>query len=335
MRSDLIVHPESLASPSSGGTRTINVVAREATEIRVLQPDSSRRFSRVLGPLRYPGAKRRLAPYVRSLLQANGIRPKLFVEPFAGGASVSLQLLTDDVVDSIGLADRDALVSSFWKVVFFDSDWLIGQVRSVDVTLSNWEYFKFRSHRTHRDRALACLFLNRTSYSGILAGRAGPIGGRSGKSDYSIDCRFPRATLEARIRQAASLQDRVKFVWQSDWRDTISRAVSASSTEVFFYLDPPFFYKADRLYNHCFGDSDHVALRDHVVRLRQPWLLSYDSRASVDRLYASYPVNVSQVELLYSASAKRSDRAAREVVVSNIDLLDPAKLWSKSRDRRS
>src|ERR1700730_5477532 len=46
----------------------------------------------VLSPLRYPGGKRRLVPYVASAIRANGLEPDVFVEPFAGGASVSLGL---------------------------------------------------------------------------------------------------------------------------------------------------------------------------------------------------------------------------------------------------
>jgi DNA adenine methylase len=47
----------------------------------------------VLSPLRYPGGKRRLTPYLAAALTANDLEPDLFVEPFAGGASVALELL--------------------------------------------------------------------------------------------------------------------------------------------------------------------------------------------------------------------------------------------------
>lgn len=56
----------------------------------------------VLSPLRYPGGKRRLMPYVAAALSANGLEPDLFVEPFAGGASVALELLATEKVRRIG-----------------------------------------------------------------------------------------------------------------------------------------------------------------------------------------------------------------------------------------
>ena len=57
----------------------------------------------VLSPLRYPGGKRRLAPYVAAALAENELRPNLFVEPYAGGASVALELLHFDLVDHVVL----------------------------------------------------------------------------------------------------------------------------------------------------------------------------------------------------------------------------------------
>jgi DNA adenine methylase len=69
-------------------------------------------------PLRYPGGKRRLSSYIAEVLRAHDLRPKLFAEAFAGGASVSIAMLENDLVDEIALADRDHLVAAFWRVVF-------------------------------------------------------------------------------------------------------------------------------------------------------------------------------------------------------------------------
>ena len=71
----------------------------------------------VLSPLRYPGGKRRLAPYVAAALVENDLRPGLFVEPYAGGASVALELLHFDLVDRVVLGDRDRLITAFWQTV--------------------------------------------------------------------------------------------------------------------------------------------------------------------------------------------------------------------------
>jgi len=69
----------------------------------------------VHSPLRYPGGKRRLVPYVAAALEANGLKPDLFVEPFAGGASVALELAASGAVEKIGIADVDPYIAAFWK----------------------------------------------------------------------------------------------------------------------------------------------------------------------------------------------------------------------------
>ena len=54
---------------------------------------------------------------------------------------------------------------------------------------------------------MKCLFLNRTTFSGILGGHAGPIGGRSQSSDHTIDCRFNKDALAERILNVKRLHD--------------------------------------------------------------------------------------------------------------------------------
>ena len=50
---------------------------------------------RFLSPLRYPGGKGRLAPYIAHLIAVQPSRPTSYAEPFAGGAGAALRLLID------------------------------------------------------------------------------------------------------------------------------------------------------------------------------------------------------------------------------------------------
>lgn len=293
----------------------------------------------IVSPLRYPGSKRRFAHYVKEALALNNIRPKLFVELFAGGASVALQLLKDNAVEKIALIDRDPLVASFWQTVFFDTEWLVRQVETIEVTLKEWKRWKACKAKNRRWRALKCLFLNRTSFSGIIAPCAGPIGGMAQKSEYDISCRFPRKTLVRRITQAASLADRVAFVWCRTWVDSIGRIVrmqdhgSAPLGGIFLYLDPPFFEKADRLYTYYFNDEDHAQLRDYLLEEDADWILSYDSARKVEELYGSSAYAPRHVDLLYSTSGIGGMYSAREVVLSNLKKLPSAtRLWRRNAE---
>ena len=42
-------------------------------------------------------------------------RPKIFIEPYAGGATIGLSLLHQDLVDELVMVERDPRVSAFWR----------------------------------------------------------------------------------------------------------------------------------------------------------------------------------------------------------------------------
>lgn len=290
----------------------------------------------ILSPLRYPGSKRRLAPYIAHALELNDLEPQLFVEPFAGGASVGLQLLKEERIEQLGLADLDPLVAAFWETVFWDTDWLVERVRTIRVTLRNWRHFRRAALRTRRDRAIACLFLNRTTYSGIMAPDAGPIGGQRQASEYKIDCRFPRERLIARIGSIAELRDHIAFVWDCSWEETLARstdlrrALSLRTRDVFYYFDPPFFEKAEALYARWFTADGHRTFRDSILRLRgAKWLISYDAAPDVYDLYGSRVSRVT-VEQLYSAGS-RGLQPQHEAIITNLGALPLAtRMWRRS-----
>jgi len=284
---------------------------------------------KLISPLRYPGSKRRLAGQIDRIIRSTKRIPDLFVEPFAGGASVSLHLLHVQGVKTIGLMDADPLVASFWKTAFFDSHWLCEQIRTVPVTLKQWEAYRGMKPRSDRTRALMCLFLNRTSFSGILHQRAGPLGGYSQTSDYRIDCRFPRATLIERIQALAHHKAKVAFVWNINWKQGLERIRGMQqrkrlSKKIFYYFDPPFFSKAENLYTHYFTDEDHKELCSSLRRMRSslqnPWLLSYDDADRAVKLYGNGSRSRS-VEIVYSMSAGGDRRITREALLSNLPII--------------
>jgi DNA adenine methylase len=153
-----------------------------------------------------------MSGYISRSIAHNDLYPDLFVEPFAGGASVSLAQLSFNLVERIALVDRSPLIASFWQTVFFDTDWLVDQVWKTEITLEKWERLRRQTPLSVRQRAFKCLYLNRTSFSGVLAPSAGPIGGKTQKSKYKIDCRFTKETLIKRIRRVSEYHDRVALV---------------------------------------------------------------------------------------------------------------------------
>ena len=287
----------------------------------------------LLSPLRYPGSKRRLAEYIRQALAANQFTPSLYIEPFVGGGSVAIQFLQDESIEQVILMDIDPWVANFWKTVFFHTDWLIEQIESTEVTLEKWNTIKNSRPKTIFEKAWAGFFLNRTSFSGILEEKAGPIGGKEQSSVYKIDCRFPRTTLVERVRQIAAYKNKVSAVWCVSWEDGIKRIFQKQELRnlpkhnLFYYFDPPFFEKADSLYRYYFQNRDHVRLRDFLLTLEDKWLLSYDSADQVFGLYGdalklgTNGTRHDHIELLYSVSVMSERRKAKEVVLTNLERL--------------
>jgi DNA adenine methylase len=283
----------------------------------------------VLSPLRYPGGKRRLAPYVAAALAENDLRPDLFVEPYAGGASIALELLHFDLVDRVVLSDRDPLITAFWQTITDDVDWLCEQVERIDLNLATWERMKRSRFRSRRSLALACLYLNRTSFNGSLHRRAGPIGGKAQAGDYPLGCRFPRERLVKRLRACAAMSDRIEVFPAQDAMQTLRETRDRAHREelsVFFYLDPPFWAKSGLLYRESFSELDHERLAKALHWVSDHFLLSYDSASEIVELYKGHrAATTAEIELLYTGSARS---AGRELVISNLGKLPPeTRLW--------
>jgi DNA adenine methylase len=288
----------------------------------------------ILSPLRYPGGKRRLVPYLAAVLAENGLRPDVFVEAYAGGASVSLELLYLDLVGRIVIGDADPMVNAFWETVVTDVDWLCAQVESIPLDLETWERMKRTSFRSRQNLALACLYLNRTSFNGALHRRAGPIGGKAQVSEYDIGCRFPRERLVSRLRLCSSLADRIEVAPAQDAMVTIRKSrekARRKGASIFFYLDPPFWSKSKHLYRCSFTAMEHERLADQLHWIKDPFLLSYDPAPEIIELYTGHSArSISEIELLYSGSSRSG---GTEIVISNVEKL-PAetKLWRTSRE---
>lgn len=292
----------------------------------------------IVSPLRYPGSKRRLGGYIKKIIKQNNLRPSLLVEPFAGGASVALQLLNDRVVEKVGIIDLDPLLASFWKIVFREPEWLIKQIETVEVTLEKWNEFKALQPKNCKEEAMKCLFLNRTSFSGLLTPEVGPIGGREQKSEYKIDCRFPRETLIKRVRMAAELSDKVAFVWKADWKNAMQRIRDKQQQhclpeDTFWYFDPPYLEKAEQLYTYHFRQRSHSRLRDVILELNDPWVLSYDSAKKFGELYKKAIQEAKIIEMLHSTAATGGIHTAKEILLTNLpEVPSENRIWRKSEE---
>jgi DNA adenine methylase len=281
---------------------------------------------RDISPLRFPGSKKKLVKYLYLLIQKNKITPKIFVEPFVGGGNVFLNFLANEIVHKAIIADKDKLIYSFWKTLFSEPNYLIQFVKTVNVSLRTFYEMKkiANSPTRHGQRILACacIFLNRTSFSGILTKSAGPIGGKEQQSDYKIDCRFNKESIISKLRYIASFKDKVT-VFPFDWQDTLNyveKTLGSANLKknTLYYLDPPFYYKAEQLYATYFTEDQHDDLYRRLMSFKNNnWILSYDNAYMIHKLYS----NCSRMHFAmpYSINSK-STRVEKELIITPLEL---------------
>jgi len=239
-------------------------------------------------PLRYPGGKAKLAEYVKSLVNENRLLGGEYVEPYAGGSAIALELLFNEYVSCIHINDISRPVHAFWKSVLGNTEEFCGLVSKKPLTVAQWDKQKkvLKNPDDHDDIELgfAMFFLNRTNRSGIL--NAGIIGGREQTGPWKIDARYNAKELVRRIEAIAGMRSKIK-VTRQDALKFLKRGVSKWPKETLIYLDPPYYVKGRDLYYDFYEHEDHERIADFITgtKIRQKWIVSYDNVQPIRDLY--------------------------------------------------
>ncbi len=255
-------------------------------------------------PLRYPGGKSQLLPFVVELLRENDLLYGEYAEPFAGGAGLALSLLLQGYVDRIHINDIDPAIHAFWYSVLHHTSELCELIESTAVTMDAWheqrQLLAGDAAVSTLKRGFATFFLNRTNRSGILKG--GVIGGYSQASPYPLDCRFNKKDLIRKIRRIASYRSQVNLTCL-DAIAFLGEVVPNSGTRLLVNLDPPYFTRGPELYMNFYRPGDHERLAQAVQSLGKHWMVTYDDAPEIRQLYVDNRIN--QYSLSYTAQLKR------------------------------
>jgi len=272
-------------------------------------------------PLRYPGGKAKLAEYVKELIRANKLCDGEYVEPYAGGAAIALELMFQEYVSKIHINDVSQPIHSFWKSVLNDTDRLCKLIKDTRVSVSTWDKQKkiFASPEDHDCTTIgfATFFLNRTNRSGILNG--GIIGGRNQAGAWKIDARYNADELIFRIQSIAKMKSRIKLT-RSDALKFLKNGLSTWPKKTLIYLDPPYYEAGRELYYDYYKPDDHAKVAG-LIRARmgnKHWIVSYDNVTAIKNLYVDFRRIVYNVG--YSA---RDTRTGKEVMFFSPNLEIP------------
>lgn len=271
-------------------------------------------------PLRYPGGKTQLAPFVSDLLRANDLTRGVYAEPFAGGAGIAWRLLFAGHVSEVWLNDIDTGIHSLWKVILERPEDLCERIERTPVTMQQWHEQRgiLASSKNTLQLAFATLFLNRTNRSGIIA--AGVIGGKAQNGTYKLNCRFKKDELIDKILRIARYREVIRLS-RLDARLCIAQWDKSLPKRSMMNIDPPYFAKGQELYTNFYQPHDHQVLAKTIRRLKCAWMLTYDDTPEIERLYAGLPTY--RKALTYYAQVKRR---ANELLVLAPTLNPPAGL---------
>lgn len=273
----------------------------------------------IKNPLRYPGAKSKLIPYIQKLLEIQNLIGCTFYEAYAGSAAVSFGLLENSIISKAVINEIDPLIYNFWYSVMNHPDELVELIEDANITIDTWkEMSRYRNsdylaNKTSVQIGFAGLFLNRTNFSGIL--KANPLGGMDQTSQYKIDCRFNKNNIIKSIIKLSSFANCIELYNL----DAISFLQTCTkyrrNKNTFVYIDPPYYDKGPSLYRFYYKDEQHQELANFIKKKAYPWLISYDDSFKIKKMY-----DKSKQQPIYLDYSVNTKRTAKELLISNLEI---------------
>ncbi len=237
-------------------------------------------------PLRYPGGKQKLTPFIEEILLENNISEH-YVEPYAGGAGVGIDLLLNKNIKHIHLNDANPGIFAFWYSLINHTDELCKLIATASMTIDEWknrrQIVNLGDKSDLLELGFSTFFLNRCNRSGILSG--GVIGGLDQSGNYKMNARFSRNDLIQRIEVIARYKSQI-FVTNLDAEYYIHNYIPNLGHDCLVYLDPPYYEKGSNLYLNSYKKEDHQNLSKIIQQdINHKWILSYDGVPEIINLY--------------------------------------------------
>jgi len=252
-------------------------------------------------PFRYPGGKTWLVPYVRTWLSSLSPKPRVLIEPFAGGGIVGLTAAFEKLAEHVVLVEKDADVASVWHAILGgQADWLARQIEQFDLTPQRVREVLGKQPQTQRERAFATILRNRVQRGGIMAPGGSLM--KNGENGRGLRSRWYPETLAKRIRTIAAIRNRITFI-QGDGLEVI--AAYADDEGAAFFVDPPYTVAARRLYQHW--EVDHRKLFALLRNTSGNVLLTYDNTREIVALAEEFRFETRAVAMKNTHHARMTE----------------------------
>lgn len=257
-------------------------------------------------PFRYPGGKTWLIPRIFEWLSRKEIKPREFIEPFAGGAIVGLTVAFENLADHITLVELDSQVAAVWETIITngEGEWLAQRIEQFELTPENVNEILQQKDLPVREKAFQTVLQNRTAHGGILAPGAGLL--KYGEAGKGIASRWYPQTLARRIRDIETISRKLSFVHG----DAFEVIENNNRPDVVFFLDPPYTAgngkrAGSRLYTHF--QIDHEKLFSLLENTTADFLLTYDNDTDVKALADRHNFEYVEIAMQNTHLAKMSE----------------------------
>ena len=233
-------------------------------------------------PFRYPGGKTWLIPTVRQWLKQEGKIVKELIEPFAGGAIVSLTAAFEKMAEHITMVEMDEEIAAVWEIILNDKNkWLAEKIYSYDLTHANVKAELENPNKKLHDIAFCTILKNRVFHGGILAKGSGMI--KNGENGKGITSRWYPKTLRDRILSINYVKDKMTFI-SGDAFEVLEK--NLNNKNIYFFIDPPYTIAGKRLYTYF--DINHERLFKLTAQLKGKFMLTYDDTPEIRQLANKY-----------------------------------------------
>lgn len=287
---DWLVDPESLRAWSSKKYRRrsseVEIVAEPQVECLFeesdLLPITNVASVPHRSPFRYPGGKTWLLPMARLWMRSVAHGRKTLIEPFAGGATISLGGLMEGFFNRIALNEIDPDVAVVWSCIAGgDGLRLARAIREFQFTSDSVQEVISGCPSDAVGQAFRTIVRNRASRGGIMAPGAGLI--RNGENGKGLASRWYPETLAKRLEALHGVRAQIE-VSSIDGVSLIENLKAGGSGALF--IDPPYTRAGRRLYTH--HHLNHRELFAAVAKARYPFLATYDQSEEIAELAREY-----------------------------------------------
>lgn len=231
-------------------------------------------------PFRYPGGKSWFVPRLRKWLTSRE-RPRVFVEPFAGGGSASCAALLEGLADHIVMVELDHRVAAVWQVIFGEeAGAFVERILAFDLTPDSAAALLASDPQEPFEIAWRTLVQNRVSHGGIIAPGGGVL--KRGEGGKGVGSRWYPETLARRILALHGARHRVT-VAQTDALQLLELYLGDPTVAAF--IDPPYTAggkkAGGRLYTHSVLDHERLFA---LASLMADPVMTYDLNPEVQAL---------------------------------------------------